>query len=428
MINKQIFVEYRREGVLANPFSVTLESRDATYGIKNKDSGEVFVAAGTATTNDSTGVYSYTGSFDEETVYTVSWKIIPYENDPANYVLQQVGPFQSGSSIRACSNSRGTFRQGTSGILFLRVSDLDGNAVDPESIGIQILDADNNIIISTFPEKAGSGFYVYDWAIEFDRSPGAYLVKWSYTVDDEDKIELQDVNVAESNDDGSHTYSPRIQEMRMSLTYMLNFSQMIPVYREPAKKSKDHKTFSFTHPRWNQSAGVRIFVNNEIATSGFEVDYFNGTVTFENPLTKYDQVDATYNFRWFSDEELDRFLSNGIHLLNIWPPTNPTYSLNNVIDRWIPIVLYGAAVDALRNMMLALQFQQPQLVFGGPDAAQKVFSNLEGLKKNYEETWNKALEQKKYGPYKGLTRTVTTPEFALPGGRSRWFRYMFSSG
>ena len=37
----------------------------------------------------------------------------------------------------------------------------------------------------------------------------------------------------------------------------------------------------------------------------------------------------------------------------------------------------------------------------------------------------KLYEQKKYGPYVGLTKTVTAPEFTLPGGRSRWFRYLF---
>ena len=42
-----------------------------------------------------------------------------------------------------------------------------------------------------------------------------------------------------------------------------------------------------------------------------------------------------------------------------------------------------------------------------------------------EEEINKLYEQKAKQPYIGLTKTVTVPEFTLPGGRSRWFRYLF---
>ncbi len=95
-------------------------------------------------------------------------------------------------------------------------------------------------------------------------------------------------------------------------------------------------------------------------------------------------------------------------------------------DRYIPIILYGAAIDALRQLILCIQFQQPKEVFGGPDGAKDAASTFETLKKNYEEMFYKLLEQKKNGPYTGLTKTIVTPEYTLPGGRSRWFRQLFS--
>lgn len=429
MIEKKIFIEYRESGALVDPFSVTLASQDDTFGIKRYDTAEVIVASGTATVNESVGRYSYTTDLDEGVTYVVSWRVVANSGDDPKFVVQHVGPFQSGSTIRAAANTRGTFRQGTTAILFLQISDLDGDARDPELITIQILDSDNNVIESTIPEKIANGYYVYDWEIDTAQEGGKYIIKWTYDVDDETLIETQEVFVAESIEAGDHMYSPRIQEMRMALTYMLKYPQTIPVRNEQPNPTKDRRTFAFTFPRWNQSSGVRVFVNRLIQTEGFEVDYFKGRVTFENPLTKFDTVTATYTFRWYSDEELDRFLSNGIHLLNSFPPGDPQYSLMSVPDRFIPTVLYGAAVDGLRNLMLSLQFQEPQLVFGGAEAASKIYGNLEGLKKNYEETWTKLLEQKKFiQPYVGLTRTIVTPEFALPGGRSRWFRYMFSSG
>jgi predicted amidohydrolase len=76
--------------------------------------------------------------------------------------------------------------------------------------------------------------------------------------------------------------------------------------------------------------------------------------------------------------------------------------------------------------MMSLAFQEPQQVFGGQEKASALVSNLDTLKKNYEEDFNKMLDAKKFGPYIGLTRVVVTPEYTLPGGRSRYFRYLFS--
>ena len=72
-----------------------------------------------------------------------------------------------------------------------------------------------------------------------------------------------------------------------------------------------------------------------------------------------------------------------------------------------------------------LHFQEPAKVFGGMDRADKLMGSFDTLKKNIEEDLNNWYEQKKFGPYLGLTKTYTTPEFTLPGGRSRWFRYLF---
>ena len=73
---------------------------------------------------------------------------------------------------------------------------------------------------------------------------------------------------------------------------------------------------------------------------------------------------------------------------------------------------------------MCLNFQEPALVFGGTDKAQQAFSNFESLKQNYEKDWDKMVDNKKFGPYPSGFN-VSTPEYTLPGGRSRWFRYLF---
>jgi hypothetical protein len=94
--------------------------------------------------------------------------------------------------------------------------------------------------------------------------------------------------------------------------------------------------------------------------------------------------------------------------------------------RFVPAVLIRAATDAIREMMFALSFQEPQQVFGGPEGADRTFQRLDSLKKNWEEEWKMLFENKRLGPYPRMG-LIAVPEFTLPGSRSRWFRYLFST-
>lgn len=430
-MGRQIYIEYRKKNLgLVNAYSVELASDpdlpQTPYGIKVQG-GSVVVPPNTSVSNPDPGVYTYEFEPDNDLVYIVSWKIVHEVNGRPQYIVDTIGPFTTTQhEIRAVTEFRGDFVQGTRASVFCKIFDLNGKAVEPDNITVVINDSVGTEILSGVPEKIEKGFFVFDWLINEDQTIGDYYVLWQYSVDSVVRTEQQSITVVGK---GSAThfspYHPRLIDFRESLSYMIQYPQRIPVYREPAKASKDYKTFEFTFPRWNQSAGVKLFVNDKIYTQGMEIDFFNGRITLDNPLTEYDRVDASYSFRWFSDEELDRFLSNALHVYNSYPPVGRK-SLYTIEDRAIPSIMYGAAVDALRSLMLSLKFVEPQLVFGGPEAASKAFGDLDTLKKNYEDTWNKLLEQKKYGPYKGLTKIITTPAFHLPGGRSRWFRYLFS--
>ena len=180
-------------------------------------------------------------------------------------------------------------------------------------------------------------------------------------------------------------------------------------------------------PNWNQVAGVKVHRNNNLITDGFEIDYVNGKITFETALEKTDIVDVTYNFRWFSDDDLDNFMFSGLNRINYYPPVTG-YNIGTVPGMWMTTVGYGAAIDAWRTIISDLSHQEPQIVFGGPDAAQKLMDHADGQKKNYEEDVKTALDLKKYGSYHNLMQMMITPEFTLPGGRSRWFRYLFKGG
>jgi hypothetical protein len=430
-MQKTIFINNTINGVPTNAYSVTLNNINNSYGIQT-ETGTVVVPAGTQTNNPSVGAYEYPFNYTPGVIYEASWEIIQNQGDVPSYYTQIFGPFPQPSttpdtqgSIRSVPEYRGSFAQASYASLFLRINALAGSPVDPESITATIQDQSLNAIHTASPEKLAIGLYVFEWYIPGTQPVGEYIVTWSYTVQGVPYTNVQTFVI--SNQAATQgLYNALMIYIRQGFTNMIQNIQAIPVYRELAKPSVDKKTYYFSFNKWNQSPGCKLYRNNLEVDSGYMVDYANGKIVFDTANTDYDTITADYNFKWFSDDQLDTFLNNASQMFNIAPPQT-LYSLLQMPGQYISVVLYGATVDALRNMMLSLQFQEPQMVFGGPEKAQTVFGNLETLKKNYEETWNKALDNKRLGSYKGLTQSLIIPSFALPGSRSRWFRMMFST-
>jgi len=342
------------------------------------------------------------------------------------------------SEIRSVASFRGKFRQGGIADLLLKITDFDGTPKDPSliectiegpmettSVDMVVTTTGPTVVDTSSPFLIETGYYVYSWDIAPDQSVGTYSVTWEYIVEGETKYEYQTVTVEESATNAlpSSFYTERLILFREALEYHLLCAQSIPIYFEQARPSRDNTTFQFSFPNWNQSPGVKIYRNENIVNEGVEVDYFTGSVTFDNELLPQETVNADYNFKWFDEESLTRFLVNALQTVNSFAP-HSGFNLDDVPDRYVPVVLYGAAKDALRQLMMCVNFQQPAQIFGGPENAQKAFANFETLKQNYSKDWEKILEQKKFGPYP-KTLMVVTPEFTLPGGRSRWFRMLF---
>ena len=335
------------------------------------------------------------------------------------------------TDINATSSSKGTFRHGETVNLYMKVTELGGTPVDPYSIictvsGPSEDDSVNEVVSSGIPYKADTGFYIYSWNIAADENVGTYTADWEYFVDDVEIHETQTVVVTDSTPVAPYFYTETWKAYRAALEHHICCAQSIPIYYEQARPSYDNRTFRFSFKNWNTSCNPRIYRNELLVSSGVGVDYDNGTITFAEDLMPQDQINIDYNFRWFTDDALNRFLLNALQTVNTFPP-HSSYDLGSLPTRYTPAVLYGAAKDALRQLMMCLQFQQPAQIFGGPEEAKQAFSNFETLKQNYNSDWEKLLEQKKFGPYPS-THMVVTPEYTLPGGRSRWFRYLFKGG
>jgi len=427
MAAKTIFIEHRVGGFLTNAFSVVLASDDDSFGIKELDTGTIIAANNTAVQNPSTGRYEYIFDTQNQKIYSVSWKIFTNSDSDPVFSLQKAGPFATSDKIRSVTETRGVFKQGTLGGLKINITDFEGNAINPSSISLTIRDDDDAVVTissntsleDVVPEKIRDGFFVFDWSIAATQPSGKYIIVWTYTVDGITEKEIQNVVVSENATDSAFYTTSRFI-LRESLEQLIACAMRVPIYSEPARTTRDLQTYSFTKGQWNQTPGIRLYRNDRIIDTGAEVDYFKGKIKFDDQQLPVDVVTADYTFRWFSDREIDQFIDNGINMLNAFPPFSPAFTPNTLITQapqFLPAVLYGAAMDALRNLMMCLQFQEPQRYFGGEEGAQKAFSNMESLKQNYEKLWETLLGNKKLGPYPA-TRLVVAPSFTLPGGRS----------
>ena len=324
--------------------------------------------------------------------------------------------------------TKGNFLAGTTATFFFNFPDIEGNLFDPSDIDITILDVNGDTIHSgEAADKLDIGQYAFGWVIPIDQPTGLYTLKVDFTIEQGNEegsttsFFTEDFVVGESD---VVFVEPQIIAFRAFLEYLIGYSQRIPVFHEIGRLDKNKTKALFSFPRWNQPSGATVYINGHIRHEGYVIDFLKGNITFSNILSDYDEVRASYNFRWFTDNELDAFVSQAVQVFNQFPPST-IYRIFTLPERFGVTVAHQAAIFALRRLLMDILYLEPAKIFGGMDRADRVFGSLETLKKNYEEDVRLWYEQKKRGPYIGLTHTISTPEFTLPGGRSRWFRYIF---
>lgn len=423
---REIFFEYidPETGQLGTPYNVSLADKRGVFGVKRDDTGAVVYPAGTSVENPAKGIYSFGFEVLNDITYTISWRVQPNQNAQFQYSMEQFGPFHTDTSISATPDFKGTFRQGERVSFVLTLLDAQSRPYQAESIGLKLLDVNNNEVFSSTPSYNVSGFYEYDYNIPLQLYPGNYAAIWVFVVDGVVHERSQVIDLAELPSAYTLEFA-RIQRLRTTMRNYLRPAFQVPVYFEQGSPLTDLKTYQFGFPRWNNNNRIKIYRNKILLNSGYKINYDTGEVYFNSPNLPQDMVHADYNFRWFEDAQLDDFILNAVNIYNHTTPFS-YYSLGSLP---VPVeagIIMKANVDAIRELIAELMFQEAQLVFGGPEEAKAARADWETLKKNYEGEWKWFYEQKKLGPYP-KTMAISVPEYTLPGGRSRWFRNMFST-
>lgn len=195
-------------------------------------------------------------------------------------------------------------------------------------------------------------------------------------------------------------------------------------FNEVTKKTSKFSTiFDFAFHNWNQDPRPIVRLNNtRIIDDGWHADY-QGKIYLDRLMAPEDYINVSYNFAYFSDEELLSFLKFGLQMMNGIPPSSQQYSsLETAPREWDPGILLWAAITALKRIVFGLNCQEVQLIFGGPDNinsedaarhAQEIFKTLYA---EYTELWKEFAENVKSKRLPGMALSIQ-PEYSLPGGR-----------
>ena len=298
---------------------------------------------------------------------------------------------------------------------FMRIESLDGTSTVLE-----------NIEMTRAPES----YYFYDWEVPSDLTPGTYKLIVSADLESQTYEKAQIITVISNS--GLPTQqiltANTESELLVGLYYMIKSTQEIPVEEEQAKISSNGLKATFTFDKWNIFYNkTKIYRNFEEINSGYTINYDAGEILFESALGEHETIHADYNFSWFGAEEMSLFLQLSLNEINMVPPGS-TKSLGDAPELWYPAIIYGAAKNVYRRLIHDLAYQQPKLVYGydgeGGGNWKDAVEQFRTLKENYEKDFAELSKNAKRNLWPSIG-IVVTPEFTMPGGRSRWFRYLY---
>jgi len=287
-----------------------------------------------------------------------------------------------------------------------------------------------------YAKKEHNGIWYLDWYVPADLVLGDYYDIWNFKWDD--SADYEQINLkfsVHARDVFLNTVAKALSirtsdttvEMMLALQNNLILEvQRIPVHWEQGYRGGP-RSLNFAFGNWIPDPHPQLRRNKRLMTSGWTPD-MNGHIDLESGMDPEDNFYAQYHFRYFSDEDLISFLNEGLFAMNATPPASMSFgSLPSSPFAWrFGITLY-ASMQALRRLLMGLTVQERAIIFGErPEDLQRAQSIWEKLYQDYSTMWMEFRKDIKTNRLPGI-QMIVTPEYTLPGGRSRWFRYLYSS-
>jgi len=205
---------------------------------------------------------------------------------------------------------------------------------------------------------------------------------------------------------------------------LIELSEFTPVYKtvnpayDPIMYSRDGIVENYPNSN-NYPTGLK-----------YKLDYKGGIYFIDennNPVAihPYDTVYATYNVKLFTSEQMNSALYMALQSVNAQPGSSKYSTVSQAPYYYDPALIYGATYFLLRSLLVSLTQRQRRLLIDDPD--NRIIEDLKSTTTMYKEDFDKMLEKLPIARFPGI-RSVVVPEFNMPGGRSRFFRYIWNLG
>lgn len=205
---------------------------------------------------------------------------------------------------------------------------------------------------------------------------------------------------------------------------LITLSESSPIYKtinadyDPIEYSRDGNIVNYTNGN-NYPNGL-LYKADYLGNI-----YFIDTAGNSVEIHPYDTIFVTYTVKAFSNEQMNSALYMALQMINSQPGADKYSTIANVPYYYDPALVYGAMYILLRSLLVNLTQRQKRLLLDDPDKS--IISDLRETSKMYKEDFAELLKKLPVARYPG-TRGIVVPEFNMPGGRSRFFRYIWNIG
>lgn len=161
-------------------------------------------------------------------------------------------------------------------------------------------------------------------------------------------------------------------------------------------------------------------------TSGGKLYFFdmNG-----NPVSvqEYDIVTVTYYVKMFTNAQINNALYLSLQTINARPGLNKISSPAACPFWYDSTLIVGACFYLIRQLLVGLNSRERRLLVQDPESGSfDAFSNLKEMAKMYQDEYDKLLKTLPLA-VRPTMGTITVPEYAMPGSRTRLFRQLFTT-
>lgn len=156
---------------------------------------------------------------------------------------------------------------------------------------------------------------------------------------------------------------------------------------------------------------------------------YNGRVFFKDSnnnnvnIQNYDSIYASYWVRLFSNSQLNDALYLALQAINAQPGTSKIPAVGMAPQYYDAALITGATYYLLRSLSVQLKSREFKLLLADPEN-NDIFNQIKDDARMYKEDFDEFLKKIPLAKYP-TSKTIVTPEYMLPGGRSRFFRAMF---